>query len=201
MSDERAVPADAGTAIDDDAKEPDDTVGADAAASDDDVVEAELVDDSGDGPAEELSVEGLLETTLTDLENVTAQRDEYLDMARRVQAEFENFRKRTEAQRVELVARAAENLVRELLPVLDACEAAMAHEAEDVEPIYSALEGTLYKQGMEKVDKVDVAFDPNIHEAVLSEPGEGEPVVAEVMRAGYLWNGRVVRAAMVKVRG
>ena len=196
MSDERAVPADAGTAIDDDAAtEPDDAV--DAPASDEDAVEAELVDDPGD-----LSVEGLLEATLTDLENVTAQRDEYLDMARRVQAEFENFRKRTEAQRVELVARAAENLVRELLPVLDACEAAMAHEAEDVEPIYAALEGTLYKQGMEKVDKVEVPFDPTIHEAVLSEPGDGdEPVVAEVMRAGYLWNGRVVRAAMVKVRG
>jgi molecular chaperone GrpE len=197
MSDERAVPADAGTAIDDATAEPDDAVD----ATDEDAVEAELVDD-GDGDAGDLSVEGLLETTLTDLENVTAQRDEYLDMARRVQAEFENFRKRTEAQRVELVARAAENLVRELLPVLDACEAAMTHEAEDVEPIYAALEGTLYKQGLEKVDKVEVPFDPTIHEAVLSEPGDGdEPVVAEVLRAGYLWNGRVVRAAMVKVRG
>jgi len=167
----------------------------------DDVVDAELVDD-GPGSAEGVSVEAVLEDAISDLEKVTAERDEYLDLARRVQAEFENFRKRTEAQRVELAARAAEHLVAELLPVLDACDAAVAHGAEDVAPVSSALFGALEKQGLEKVDKVDVPFDPNVHEAVLSEPGSGggEPEVVEVMRAGYLWKGRVLRAAMVKVR-
>src|SRR5690606_36306552 len=101
-------------------------------------------DDAGD-PTDELSVEAVLEDTLSDLEKVTAERDEYLDLARRVQAEFENYRKRTEAQRVELVARAAEGLAAELLPVLDACDAAIAHGAEDVAPIRAALESALEK--------------------------------------------------------
>jgi molecular chaperone GrpE len=183
MSDDPTVSAQADTVVDADAA--DDT--------DAEVVDAELVGD--------VSVEGLLEETISDLEKVTAERDEYLDLARRVQAEFENFRKRTETQRTELVARAAENLVSDLLPVLDACDAAIAHDAQDVAPIQSALEAVLYPQGLAKIDAVDVPFDPNLHEAVLSEPGSGgDPIVVEVMRAGYLWNGRVLRAAMVKVR-
>jgi molecular chaperone GrpE len=175
----------------------------DSSAVDANVDDAAAVDDpdrepAGDG---ELSVENLLEDTLSDLEKVTAQRDEYLDLARRVQAEFENFRKRTEAQRVELVARAAERLVGELLPVLDACDAAIGHGAEDVAPIQSALLSVLEREGLEKIDTVDVPFDPNLHEAVLSEPGAGgEPMVVEVLRAGYSWKGRTLRAAMVKVR-
>jgi molecular chaperone GrpE len=149
------------------------------------------------------SCEEALEDAVTSLERVTAERDEYLELARRVQAEFENYRKRVEAQRSEQIARAAESLVTELLPVLDACEAAVAHGSTDVEPILASLSATLGKQGLTKVDLADVPFDPNHHEAVLSEPGDGEeePVVAEVLRAGYHWNGRVLRPAMVKVRG
>jgi molecular chaperone GrpE len=150
------------------------------------------------------SCEEALEDAVTSLERVTAERDDYLDVARRVQAEFENYRKRVEAQRTEQIARAAESLVVELLPVLDACDAAISHGSTDVEPILASLSGTLSKQGLTKVDLAEVPFDPNLHEAVLSEPGtgeEGEPLVAEVMRAGYQWNGRVLRPAMVKVRG
>jgi molecular chaperone GrpE len=150
------------------------------------------------------SCEEALEDAVSSLERVTAERDDYLDVARRVQAEFENYRKRVEAQRTDQIARAAESLVVELLPVLDACDAAISHGAVDVEPILAALSGTLTKQGLAKVDLAEVPFDPNLHEAVLSEPGTGddaEPLVAEVMRAGYQWNGRVLRPAMVKVRG
>jgi len=66
-----------------------------------------------------------------------------------------------------------------------------------------SLVGTLVKQGLEAIDEVDVVFDPNLHDAVLSEPADGvdELLVVEVMRTGYQWNGRVVRPAMVKVRG
>ena len=127
---------------------------------------------------------------------------EYLDMARRERAEFDNFRRRTEAQRSDQVARAAERLVVELLPVLDGCDAAIAQGADDVEPIQSSLVSTLAKQGLEVLDEIDVDFDPNIHEAVLTEPGDDDrQVVVEILRAGYLWNGNVVRPAMVKVRG
>lgn len=149
------------------------------------------------------SCEEALEEAVTSLERVTAERDEYLEVARRVQADFENFRKRVEGQRVEQVERAAEYLVGELLPVLDACEAAIAHGAEGVPPIFASLDTTLAKQGLTRVSEVDVAFDPTFHEAVLSEPGDpgDAPMVAEIMRPGYLWHGRVVRPAMVKVRG
>lgn len=130
-----------------------------------------------------------------------AERDEYLDMLRRLQAEFENYRRRVEAQRGEQRAQAAADLVRELLPVLDACDAAVAAGHDDVEPVRAQLLGTLEKQGLTTVAEAGVGFDPHVHEAVLHEEGDGEPVVAEVMRTGYLWNDRVVRAAMVKVRG
>ena len=85
--------------------------------------------------------------------------------------------------------------------MLDACDAALGHGAEDVVPIQSALYGTLERKGLTRVDQIDVAFDPEVHEAVLTEAGDGgDPLVVEIMRTGYSWNGRVVRPAMVKVR-
>ncbi len=178
---------------------------ADGAEDVDGVVDARIVSVGQPAdPGAYSSCEEALEDAVTNLERVTAERDDYLDMARRVQAEFENYRKRIDAQRSDQIARAAESLVVELLPVLDAGEAALAHGAADVEPIHASLVATLAKQGLFKVDDVEVPFDPNVHEAVLSESGgedDEAPQVAEVMRAGYLWNGRVVRPAMVKVRG
>ena len=180
-----------------------DVTGEDETVPTDDAVDAEVAElfsqlgTSG-------SAEELLTSTLGDLERVTAERDEYLDLARRVQAEFENYKRRVEGQRVEQVQRAAEALVVEILPVLDACEAAIGHGAEDVGPIQSALHTTLEKRGLARVDATGVSFDPLVHEAVLTEEGDGadgEPLVTEILRTGYSWNGRVVRPAMVKVRG
>ncbi|MCB1258316.1 MAG: nucleotide exchange factor GrpE [Microthrixaceae bacterium] len=131
-----------------------------------------------------------------------AERDEYLDLARRVQAEFENYKRRVEAQRVEQRARAAEDLAQELLPVLDAGEAATSQGDEHAAALHTQLLITLEKQGLKKVDEVGIEFDPKIHEAVLHEDGDADsPEVSEVMRTGYLWNDRVIRPAMVKVRG
>lgn len=130
-----------------------------------------------------------------------AERDEYLDLVRRVQAEFENYKRRVEAQRGEQRAQAAADLIRELLPVLDACEAAVDQGHSDVEPVRDHLLLTLEKQGLVAVQDAGVPFDPNVHEAVLHEEGDGDAEVIEVLRTGYLWNDRVVRAAMVKVRG
>ncbi len=93
------------------------------------------------------------------------------------------------------------NLVRELLPVLDALDAAVEHGSEEIAPLRSQLLQTLEKQGLEVLGETGVPFDPNVHEAVMHEEGEGDAVVADIMRTGYLWNGRVARAAMVKVRG
>jgi molecular chaperone GrpE len=86
--------------------------------------------------------------------------------------------------------------------VLDACDGALTHGHQDVRPVYEALMDTLEKQGLVLVYPSGEAFDPNLHEAVQHEPGEdGEPAVSEVFRSGYTWKGRVLRPAMVKVKG
>jgi molecular chaperone GrpE len=137
-----------------------------------------------------------------DVETLLAERDEFKDIALRLQADFDNYRRRVAMQQADEVDRASGRIAEALLPVLDACEAAFVHGVEGVEPIWSALIGTLQKQGLEALDLLDKPFDPTVAEAVLHEPGDSpEPVVADVLRTGYVWKGRVLRPAMVKVRG
>lgn len=137
-----------------------------------------------------------------DLEALVNERDQFLDAYRRTQADFENFRKQTQRRQADEVERVLGRFVDELLPVLDAGDAAIAHGADGAKEIFTALLGTLEKEGLTRVDPIGEPFDPNVAEAVMHEPGEGEEqVVSEVLRVGYLWNGRVLRAAMVKVKG
>jgi molecular chaperone GrpE len=138
----------------------------------------------------------------SELDILRRERDEFKDIALRVQADFENYRKRAATQLADEVDRSSGRLVEQMLAVLDACEAAVAHGVEGVEPIWSSLLGTLQKQGLEALDLEGKEFDPELAEAVLHEDGEGGPsVVTEVLRTGYKWKGRVLRAAMVKVKG
>ena len=148
-------------------------------------------------------VEVTVEDLVRDLERVTAERDQYLDASRRIQAEFENYRKAVAKREVEARERANESLVNEILPVLDACDGALASGATDVEPVRASLYDALVKQGLDRIDDAESPFDPERHDAVMHEPAENAdgPVVAQVLRAGYSWKGRVVRPAMVKVRG
>ena len=137
-----------------------------------------------------------------DIEALLRERDEFKDIALRLQADFENYKKRVAQVHADDVNRATGKLAEELLPVLDACEAAFAHGADGVEPVWSALMGALSKQGLVAMDLVGKAFNPELAEAVMHEPGDGgDPVVVEVLRTGYEWKGRVLRAAMVKVKG
>ena len=143
------------------------------------------------------SVEGLV----ADLERVVSERDQYLALAQSKQAEFENYKKRIMKQQADHLAHAAAALVEKLLPVLDALDAGVGHGDESVAPTRSQLLGVLEKEGLARIDPVGEAFDPNEQEAVANEPGDGgEPSVAETFRAGYRWNGRLLRPAMVKVR-
>ena len=140
-----------------------------------------------------------------DIDALVAERDSFKDIALRLQADFENYRKRVVAQQADEIDRSTGKLVEGLLPVLDACEAAFANGAEGVEPIWSSLLGVLQKQGLEVLNLEGQPFDPATAEAVMHEPSEDGasdgPVVVEVLRSGYQWKGRVLRAAMVKVRG
>ena len=144
-----------------------------------------------------------VEDLVVDLERVSNERNDYLDALRRLQAEFENYRKAVAKRESDARERANETLVSEVLPVLDACDAAIGHGAEDVRPIRSNLLEALGKQGLERIEPLDEHFDPERHEAVMHEPSDehGEPVVAGVLRVGYAWRGRTLRPAMVRVRG
>lgn len=138
-----------------------------------------------------------------DLARLARERDDYLDALRRVQAEFENYRKRVLRQQTEHLERAAEGLVEKLLPVLDTFDLALAHD-EGFEQVLAALMAALEKEGLERIQPDDEPFDPNEHDAVAHEADDDhadEPAVAEVLRPGYRWKGRVLRPAMVRVKG
>lgn len=158
---------------------------------DDDIVAA---GDAADVAAAEEAVEH-------DVHALLAERDSFKDIALRLQADFDNYRKRVATQQADEVQRATGKFAEALLPVLDACEAAFVQHPAEVEPIFNLILGQLKKLGLETMNLHEQPFDPNLAEAVMHEAGDGEPVVSEVLRSGYLWNGRVLRAAMVKVRG
>jgi molecular chaperone GrpE len=170
--------------------------------------------DDGAGPAPDQAGEGGAgphddEVILEDIAGLEAtvetERDEYLERLQRLQAEFENYRRRMTREQAEAGERGAQSLALELLPVLDGCEAALQQGRDDVEPIHAQLMELLTKAGLERNGEPGDPFDPERHEAVVHEPAqEGEDAgsaIAEVLRTGYSWKGRVLRPAMVKVRG
>ena len=165
-----------------------------------DGVEAPLTDKVGGDPS--LPEDELADLVEVDVEALLTERDNYKDIALRLQADFENYRKRVSGQHADDVARATGKLAEALLPVLDACEAAFVQHPAEVEPLFNLLLGELRKQGLEALNLHEQPFDPAVADAVLHEPGDSaEPVVSEVLRTGYTWKGRVLRPAMVKVKG
>jgi len=131
---------------------------------------------------------------------IAAERDSYLDQLLRTRAEFDNFRKRMLKQQTEHLVRANETLIVKLLDVLDVLDGATAH-GEGFEQVGARLAGLLEKEGLERIDPLGQEFDPNEADAVAHEDGVGAQVVSAVLRPGYRWKGRVVRPAMVKVKG
>jgi molecular chaperone GrpE len=171
-----------------------------------DAAAADAEDGAAEAPADTTAADApvTVEDLVAALEAVTAERDQHLADLQRVSAEFQNFRKQTEKRNSDFAAQAGSRVAEALLPVLDACDAAAQQGVEGVEPIAGQLRGELERAGLQVIAEVDAPFDPNLHEAAMSEPGDdGQdgPIVAQVLRTGYAWNGRVLRAAMVKVKG
>ena len=165
----------------------------------------ELTDTQIDEQVEEPEPEA---PALDPLETALAERDAYLDLAQRVQADFENYRKRAAREQERLVAHAHERLVRELLPILDdlerALEAAERHEeaqlVEGVKLVEQSLRTALRKEGLAEI-ATDGPFDPHVHEALLIQPSDSAEsgAVLEVVQRGYRVGDRVVRPAKVIV--
>jgi molecular chaperone GrpE len=209
--------ADLGPPMEEPADDVDVAVDAVVDADDADIVDAEVIDvdaepivELDDGPRD--GADGVAEAealVVDDLNSLERERDEYLDALRRLQADFENFKKRMMRQQTELLERAGEGLVEKLLPVLDAVDYARQHGVgEGIEQVASALLDVLQKEGLERIDPVGQPFDPTEHEAVAHEPAadgddhhDGKQVVANLLRAGYRWKGKLLRPAMVSVRG
>ena len=136
-----------------------------------------------------------------------AERDEHLNDLKRVAAEFENYRKRTAREQLEMTTRANERLVKSLLPVADDLERALvaAHEHEEakleegVRLVHRALADLLVKEGLTEIE-TNGRFDPHVHEALLSQPSEAEEgSVIQVLQKGYRLGDRVLRPARVVV--
>lgn len=150
-------------------------------------------------------------TLAQNVRELTEERDNLKDSLLRKQAEFENFRKRTDRERSEFVKFASGELMREVLNVLDSFELALGKEdssdgeVEDVrkgfELIYKQLVDSLKRFGLEAIEAKGRPFDPNVHEAVSTQPSDevADGTVLEELRRGYLLHGKLLRPAMVTV--
>ena len=139
-----------------------------------------------------------------------AQLQEKNDRILRLQADFENFRRRTMKEKEELAAVITQNLLTDLLPLLDNFERAMAVEQTDVEAfqkgvemIFTQLREVLDKHGLENIEADGQLFDPNIHQAVMrvENPDVEDGTITQVLQKGYQAKGRIIRPAMVQVAG
>ena len=146
------------------------------------------------------------------VKDAEAKRDEYLAMAQRTQADFDNFRRRNASLRIEVADEAVRDTVKEILPSLDNLERALAAAkaagdesplAKGVEMTLRGMEDALVKLGMERVDAAPgTAFDPEKHNAVMmAEADEEHPegTIMECFQTGFMVKGKVVRYAMVRV--
>jgi molecular chaperone GrpE len=168
--------------------------------------EPEVLEEASEGPSDTVS-QGP-SSLVAKLAEAEARRDEYLADLQRVAAEYENYRKRAARDQERLVAHAHERLVHELLPVLDDLERTLAaaerHEeaalVEGVRLVEQSLRRALQKEGLVEIE-ASGAFDPHLHEAMLTQPSEGAEAgsVLEVLQRGYRLGDKVVRPARVIV--
>ncbi len=148
------------------------------------------------------------EQSAAELETLKKELAEGTERMKRLQADFENFRRRTRQEKEELSNLVVQDFIRELLPMLDNFDRAMAAEANDaaqfqqgVEMIYNQLAEILKNKGLEKIETKDAKFDPNFHQAVMrvEDPELDDEAVAMELQKGYMVKGRVIRPSMVQV--
>jgi molecular chaperone GrpE len=183
-----------------------------AASEPTDETERDIADAFESGPAGAAGARGDASTPGGEEEELEASRDEvarYREHLQRLQAEFENYRKRVLREQTEAVDLASRPVILRLLEVLDDFDLALMH-AQDrpdfdrflhgVELVYAKLVDTLRADGLERIEAQGKPFDPELHEALMqSGEGDGDPVVADVLRPGYTLRGRVLRPAGVRV--
>ena len=178
------------------------TAAADAAAETADAPEGA---ESADGAAEAAESAEDLQKKVETLAAALQEKDNRL---KRLQADFENFRRRTSKEREEIGNVVTQELLKNLLPIVDNCGRAMATEQQDgeafkkgVEMIYTQLGETLKNAGLEPIETEGQKFDPNFHQAVMrvENPDLDDDTIAQELQKGYIVKGKVIRPSMVQV--
>jgi molecular chaperone GrpE len=132
--------------------------------------------------------------------------NEHVDLIKRIKADFENYKKRVVKEQTRLLEVAAGNLVEKLLSVIDHLELALEAESKEAESlkkgitmVFAELKEILEKEGLKELDPLGERFDPLYHHALETIPGDDDEVVVEVLRKGYIFKGKLLRPAMVRV--
>ena len=154
----------------------------------------------------------LTETLKAEIERLKAELKDKQDKYIRLQADFDNFRKRTAKEKTELAATIEQAFLKDLLPLLDnlsrATEAAETGEESNVDTLTKGIEminqetvAVMGKHGLEPIDTEGQTFDPNFHQAVarVADPEKEEGAIAAELQRGYIARGRVIRPSMVQV--
>jgi len=182
------------------------------AAPDEAVTQAEIPADGADAEANQGEGEvNRIEQLEQQLAEAQSVKEEYYNRMLRIQADFENFRRRSRQEFEQAGLSGEEKIIKKILPVLDSMERALGNMngsssenagwLEGVQLIYRQFQNILTTEGLEVIAALDQPFDPQVHEAVLQEVREGvtEPTVVEELQKGYKYKGKLIRPSMVKV--
>ena len=179
------------------------------AAGNDEAEEAEEAENAASESAEtEAENKDSQDEAAAQIEKLTADLKEKEDRVLRLQADFENFRRRTSKEKEELSAVVTQGMLKDMLPLLDNFERAMAAEAKDgeafqkgVEMIFTQFTEILKKNGLEHIEVEGQKFDPNFHQAVMRVQNADmeDDDIAQELQKGYMVKGRVIRPSMVQV--
>ncbi|MFN6431248.1 nucleotide exchange factor GrpE [Eubacterium callanderi] len=158
---------------------------------------------------EEQAAEEAVEDVEKSVNEAAKAEEAAMERLMRLQADFENYKKRTQKEKTDIYQFALEGFVTKLLPVLDNLDRAEAAADDDnadkyregVQMVFKQLIGVLNEEGLQEIDCVGTAFDPNFHHgvAVGEDPEKDDQVVLEVFQKGYTFKDKVIRPAMVKV--
>lgn len=179
-----------------------------AEAAQEDAAEGSEEEAPEEAASEGAAMQEKIEALKGQVEMLTGDLQEKKDRLLRLQADFDNFRRRSAKEREEISAVVTQNFCKDMLPLLDNFERAMAAETKDVEAfqkgvemIFTQFQEVLKKNGLEQIEAVGQKFDPNFHQAVMrvEDPEKEDDTVAQELQKGYMVKGRVIRPSMVQV--
>ena len=179
-----------------------------AEAAQEDAAEGSEEEAPEEAAAADAAMQEEIEALKGQVDGLNKDLQEKKDRLLRLQADFDNFRRRSAKEREEISAVVTQNFCKDMLPLLDNFERAMAAETKDVEAFQKGVEmivtqfqEILKKNGLEHIEAVGQKFDPNFHQAVMrvEDPEKEDDTVAQELQKGYMVKGRVIRPSMVQV--